>query len=510
MEFLDFSGGINWQDPAYKLRANQCVYLQNFRYTDSIIETMPGSIRYHGTSLGSDPVNAIMPYYNPDNADYFLLSAVGDSIYRRYEGTGEFSSLLGALTPNSIHSHAIRNGVMYIPSTVDRMRSYLGGLTLPLVGGGSTVPPQFRHIIYMKEVDRLFGVDEKGNIYWCDLSQPEIWDGANTDRIKLQDGEITEGVGILYGKLIIFCTYSIWIYYVSGNEENWKLEQAPTAVGCAAPNTLRKVGSEYWFLSDSGKTDRGVYAFGGSSAKLLTKDISPLMNLINKEKIRGCAAEYHKDLYTLSFPFGFATQNDRSIDLDVLNFKEDGTPAVYGPHTVAFNCSAVLNTRDKSGEFLMGDYSDGYIYREGGTTLKSTNGADGQLLEQRFLGAIHNDKKWDIMKLYNDLNVYFAPRNYFAAKLRFYLSYSSYEREKPFYPQANVSHIAGDYNIFEDRVLGSPELSQFQLRPGLDSRGVSLQVEIINDVGAQRMAIEGYSFRSEDLYTTRKAEIYAI
>ncbi len=82
---------------------------------------------------------------------------------------------------------------------------------------------------------------------------------------------------------------------------------------------------------------------------------------MNKNKLRNACAEVHDDLYTISFATGFSEVNNVSIDLDLLNNKADGTPAIYGPHTFAFYSSAVLNTRKNSGELLFGGYRRFYV-----------------------------------------------------------------------------------------------------------------------------------------------------
>jgi hypothetical protein len=510
MELLDLRGGINRLKPGYMIGKNQCIYMQNLRWKNGFVESIPGTIKYHGTTLGANPVTALLPYYDEDNQIYKLLCASGGDIFVRDEGANEFSSLKGALKSNQICNSVMRYSTLYIPHPEDGLFKYEGGNTIYKVGGGSTIPPAFKYIAWDKGTDRMFGVDDKGNIYWCDISDPENWDGASVDKIKFQDGETTEGVGILYGKLIIFCTYSIWIYYIQGNEENWRLEQSPTMVGVRAPATLRKGGKGFLFYSDSGKTKPGIYTFDGSRSELMTEDIIPLMQLISQSNKKDCAAEYHNDLYTFSFPYMNSIVNNMAIDLDFSNVKEDGTPAVYGPHDLGFRSSCVLSTRQVNGEFLIGDPSSGWVYREGGVTWKGANPTDGELIYQRFLSGIHNDGEWDTMKQYQNAYVYFRPTTYFQAKLRFYVSFGAYAREHEYYPQVTTESHFGDYDIFERRLLGSPELSRFDQDLGMDARGTSIQLEIINDVLAQRLAFQGYGYESSDRYKLKKCEEYTL
>lgn len=507
-------GGINLRLPAFHedfLKRQQCRRMQNLRYKDDYVHSVIGTRKFHGTSLGAAPVTAILPYYNDQTDQFTLLAACGTGLFKRNESTNEFTSIASALTPNSIFSSVIRHGVMYVASTNDGLKKYLGGNKLESVGTGATAPGSFRVIVYMKEIDRLFGISDNailGQIVWCDLSQPETWDGASAERIKLKDGERTEAGEYLYGKLIIFNTYSIWIYYVSGNEENWKLEEAPTSVGCVAPGTIKKDGQRILFLGESPRNALGIYSFNGSTCELLTDDISPLLKTANKNKLRNACAEIHDDLYTFSIALGGSDVNNYSFDLDLLNRKEDGAPAIYGPHTFAFRSSAVLNNRQNNKEFLTGDEITGFIYQENGNTFKSTDGNDGETIEQSFLSAIHNDDAMDIMKQYGAISVFFRPRAYYQAILRYYLSNGTFSEDTNFSPSVIADSFAGEFDIYQERQLGVPDLSEFKKYLEMMARGTAIQIELINRSKTNRLEFSGYGYTAEELYKTERAQSY--
>jgi len=510
--FLDFRSGINWRDPEYALRPTECRLMQNLRYDNSFIETILGTQRFHDDAL-DDPVSAIIPYYNDETDNSEILCAAGPNILKRDSQTNAFSTIKGGLIPGRIFSHATRFAVQYIAHETDGLFKYLGGNTIYNVGGGSTAPGAYKHIVYVREVDRLFGIRQSailGQISWCELSDPETWDGANVERFKLKEGEVVEAAGVLFGKLIIFCTYTIWIYYVSGNEENWHLEEAPTSIGLRAFNTLRKIGSEYWFLGESPNAGIGVYAFNGSTSRKLTDHINPLLERINPEKIDLCAAEYHDDLYTLSFPLDSYSTPNRSIDLDTINIREDGVPAVYGPHLFGFQASCVLNSRHHGKEFLLADPDDNYIYKQHGRTFKSTHDSLGSVINQRFLSGIYNDDLIDVMKRYTRLGIFFRPRGYYQAYIRYYLSYGPRENELSFFPESSRSTSSGDFDVFEQRVFGQPDLSEYWVPMKLNSRGSAIQIEIGSDVANSILGIQGFKYDKEDLYQTREAQLYAI
>lgn len=516
-------GGINWRQAPWHedlAKKKQCVLMQNLRWVDDYAETIPGTKKYHGKSLGTvsgasseSPVTAIMPYYNDQTDDYVLLAASGRSIYKKDESANEFSELVGALTPNSIFSSATRYGTMYIPSVADGLKKYSGGNQIEKVGGGATQPGSFRVIVYMKEIDRLFGISDDailGQISWCELGEPEVWDGASVERFKLKDGERVEGAEVLFGKLIIFCTYSVWIYYVQGNEENWRLEEAPTSVGCVAPNTIKKMGKQIWFMGESPEFQLGIYSFNGSDSTLLTDDMSPLFDRANKHRLRHACAGIRDSLYLVSFAIDSSVKNNICLDIDSSSVKEDGSPAIYGPHTFGFYSSVTLNNRQKSKEFLIGGEDDGFIYVESGTTFKSTNGVDGELIQPYFQSRTHNGDDWEIIKRYSEVNVMFRPRGYFDVKLRWILSSGVNPTTSIWKPSAQAVSYAGEFNIYEKPLLGTPYVYGFTEYPGPKCLGTSIQIEILSDSLNGRIAFDEYGFKDKAVRTARKVQRYAL
>ena len=509
----NFHGGINWHDPAWSKELktnNQCILMQNLTYHDQFVDSIKGTIKHHGTVLGTDPITAIMPYYNDQTDSFKLLVASGSGIYKRNDQTNEFELMASAFTKNGIFSSTIRYDIMYIASLFDGLKKYAGGNIIEDVGTGITKPGNFRQILYMKEIDRLFGIWDNailGQISWSNLSDPETWDGANVERFKLQDGERVEGGATLYGKLIIFNTSSIWIYFVQGNEENWRLEQAPTTVGCVAPNTIRKVGNEIWFLGQGTHNQLGVYAFNGSTCRLLSHDIEPMFRNVNPDVIKNACAEVHDDIYRVSFANGFSVTNNTSIDFDLIHIKSDGTPAIYGPHTIGFITSSVLNNRQNRGEWLMGT-EDGWVLKEGGTTVLSTNGADGQLLQQRFLSRIDNNDDYNTMKQVDQINVYFRPRGYFSTSVNYYMGYGSFQNTLTMNPTTNWVGFAGDFNVYFNHFSGTPEIYTFQEMCAMTARGTAFQIEIINSALGHSFSFDAIQTNFRSLYETNRVQSY--
>jgi len=94
--------------------------------------------------------------------------------------------------------------------------------------------------------------------------------------------------------------------------------------------------------------------------------------------------------------------------------------------------------------------------------------------------------------------------------VKYYLSHGSTARLNDFYPQFTFGSHYGDFDIFEKRVYGSPQLTQWTSDLGMEARGTSIQLEIINDVLDQRLLIQGIGYDKKDLYKIKKCETFSI
>lgn len=353
--------GVNLRLEPYDL-VDQWAYMQNVDMThDELYTQIPGSVKYHGSVLGTNAPTAIIPSYNNENNTAEVLTAVDDKILKRVEGQNEFETLKDELTPNSIMFFQGVENKTYIGSISDGLLEYDGISQVEIID-----EIKLKDIYLSKETNRAFGITVNNEIVWTDdlstiQGAPVQWNPLNLTKIHPTKGDVPVKLWVLEGRLVILMGNSIWIYYINGSPAAWRPEKAPTVVGCSSPKTVRQIGGELWFLGFSPDTGIGIYAFNGRTSRLLSYDVEPLMKRINPFKVSDSAAVLVDNTYKISFALDSDIENNTTLHLDTINYnRETNTPNIYGPHTYGFNCSAVLDTRKFRGGHLFGrKHSDG-------------------------------------------------------------------------------------------------------------------------------------------------------
>lgn len=356
--------GVNLRLPAYSLK-DQWAYMQNVDMgDDELFRQILGSVRFHGTILGTNaPTHATVNYNNEEEREDVLV-CVDDKILRKQYGPAEFSELIGGLTPNYIRASVSLENKTFFAHPKDGIFRYDGIAQVEKVND-----ILLSDIIISKETNRAFGIraDVLGSIVWTDnlstiAGEPIEWNALNVDKIYPTRGDVPEKLFFLNGRLIIVMTNSVWVYYVNGSPSNWRPEQAPTVVGFIAPSTMKQVGEELWGFGFSPETGLGVYAFNGRTSRLLSYDISLYLgSRVNLSRVKYACAELVQNIYKLSIPVDGSLENNVTFHIDTINVNpETNSPNIYGPHTYGFSCSALLNTRKFRGEHLIGrKHTDG-------------------------------------------------------------------------------------------------------------------------------------------------------
>jgi hypothetical protein len=93
---------------------------------EELFEQIPGSVKFHGASLGSKEPTAIMVCYNDDEQRGDILVSVDDKIYRKNEGANEFIQLIGGLDSSGIRFSINLNNKQYIPHSEKGLYEYDG------------------------------------------------------------------------------------------------------------------------------------------------------------------------------------------------------------------------------------------------------------------------------------------------------------------------------------------------------------------------------------------------
>ena len=191
--------GVNLRVDPFNCPDTQWALMQNYDYDDDdIFRMINGSTRYHGTSLGTNSANAIIPYYNNENGDNHVLSFVDQKIVRKNDGSNEFVDVLTGLGESR-----------FLFSVNVKNREYLAhpeGL-IEYDGVAATVlndGPKLSDIVYSRETNRCFGIsatDPNVIEFTDDLATtgglPILWNPLNLQFNPQTEGDKIERLAML-------------------------------------------------------------------------------------------------------------------------------------------------------------------------------------------------------------------------------------------------------------------------------------------------------------------------
>ena len=161
--------------------------------------------------------------------------------------------------------------------------------------------------------------------------------------------------------IAIYFPRAIFMMFTDPLAESYRIIQSPVtgsgrdqAMGCVAPRSLVRMGSEHLFFAP----DKRIYRFDGSTARWISRDIQPELDAINDLRVDQPVAVYHDGFYVMAYPSGNGA-NDRVLlydpTLDVW-FRDFGLS--INDLTVARRTGAV---GDDSGELYTAMSDESYV-----------------------------------------------------------------------------------------------------------------------------------------------------
>lgn len=225
-------------------------------------------------------------------------------------------------------------------------------------------PPKGKFIIIQKERIFIAGDENnKSNIYWSDIFNPDYFLDDSFERIRPDDGDEITFIKTLLGTLTIGKTNTIQKFYTDGNKDvDWYVSDPFTFVGCAAPYSVANSPIGIVYLSHS-----GIYVFNGQSSIFISDSVTPEILDISPTSYNDVAGEYWKNEYYLAYASieSGAIQNNRVL---VYDFIRDAYVIDYKNA----NCFEVFSSGDDEGLLCFGSSkNDGYVYfnETSGTSL---------------------------------------------------------------------------------------------------------------------------------------------
>lgn len=360
----DFSGGENLQTVPELLLPNQFLSGQNCIITaEGALQTRNGKTKVNTTSLGAGGIVSMHRFVTSAGNKYLVVQH-GTSLYAKlWDGNGQFTDF-GVAIKTGLDVAKLRSVVwkdlLFLTNGVNNVFTFNGTTCADLAG----LPPKSK--IIKEYADRLFLVDvATDEIRFCNLNDPTVWDVGNYLKIRTADGDKVTAMSPQPGPgLIVAKQNSVWRIHgtsLNGSSPFWGLDAPLTDVtGCMGPDAM---------------LDNGL---------LLGKDNIFNFNLSEVRPAEETHTSYFTDLILAqkqAAVFGTYTAQRLSVlavgDC-VLCIDHKHNDAITTWKGINANCFVTLNGKDDTGDLLIGDATNGIVYRYSGST------DDGVGIELRF------------------------------------------------------------------------------------------------------------------------------
>ena len=306
---LSFKGGQVSNKSARELAPDEAAELINCDLTllgNAV--TRRGSVQLGG-AVGLGGVNGLT-YYDTQANQYLVASTL--TVPYRFDGTNWV--VLGAGFPsNAGRAVSFAQGIdrLYLADGFNNIWSWDGTSPADLGSAAPTEPPAApKYIVW--HTNRLCAAGmsaERDAIYFSQFLDGAVWDKAAW-QIRVGAGEDARITGLLSWtnfNLVVFKNRSVWIVNTNPTVAVSDFEITPVhgRIGCPNGRTAAQVGSDVFFLSDSGvRSLRHTLATENQSevGEALSAPVQDIINRINWPNIEKAAAVYWNNRYILSIP----------------------------------------------------------------------------------------------------------------------------------------------------------------------------------------------------------------
>ena len=256
------------------------------------------------------------------------------------------------------------------------LRSYDGTTvsTVSTFDGVSSVIPRANSLISHGNALVLSAVDdpayERDAIYRSDLLDGDTWLITNSIRVGAGDGDpIVTSISWHGSYVAVLKEKSIWVVNMltspDSTASSWTLDiiSKNSSTGCIAPDTVRNVGNDVWFLSREGLTS--IVREQASEQRqmgviILNTPVNDIFDDINWDEADNACAEVFNNRYYLSLPTGTSATPNVTLVYNLLMRKWEGPftgtlrkPLFYG--ISAFKNSKVMVWQNNNYELVWQD-----------------------------------------------------------------------------------------------------------------------------------------------------------
>ncbi len=312
----DFSGGMASNRPASALDPSQYALGVNLDIKTKLAVTRRGTISL-GTPSGGviAPIQGLQWFSTPSQA--YLIAISNAALSKWDEST--WTQITGYAAASGLATQigtAQLVNKLYIADAATNLYSWDGATLTDLGTGAVNQPP--RGNLILSHTNRLWmaGVAAVPDALYASVFLAETWDTQNLS-IRIGDGDGDPIVGLAPWdsyQVIVFKRSSIYIVaadpaQTSGLSSalglvNATVTKVTDAIGCVSARSIAVVGSDVWFLSDTGvRSIRRVFAQAQREvSSALSEPIQDIVQRIASTASSAACAAFWDNKYLLGAP----------------------------------------------------------------------------------------------------------------------------------------------------------------------------------------------------------------
>ncbi|PJF33530.1 MAG: hypothetical protein CUN57_01920, partial [Phototrophicales bacterium] len=120
--------GVNLRQRANDINDRQAAFMQNIDMRhDEIFSQIHGSVKYHGSALGTVAPSAVIPHYDNTKKIADVLACCDGLILKKNFGSNEFETVLSGITPGAIRFGVGIDNKTFLASRKDGLFRFLDG-----------------------------------------------------------------------------------------------------------------------------------------------------------------------------------------------------------------------------------------------------------------------------------------------------------------------------------------------------------------------------------------------
>lgn len=371
----DFTGGENKLIVPELMKPNQVISALNCVMTpDGTFQTRRGRTKVNLTSLGSGPVLSIHRYPKEDGTNYLVVQH-GTSLYSAtWDGLNTISTF-GTAVKTGLSSNKLRGVVwrdkLILTNGVDNPFYFDGTTCVDLAGS----PPKSKYIAVYGSKLWFVDVDHPNWIRFSGLEDYDSWDALDIIYLRDGDGDFITGLAPMNGGMIITKNRSVWPLYGTSRYDFAVPGPISERVGCIAPDSLVQQGL---FMGQD-----NFYTFTLTGVQEIADTHRPTIEMLSQAEKEAVIC------------IGMPSENRviAKLGTGYLNFdgRYSGITTWSG---LEANCFSTANAQGDSGNLLVGDDTNGYVY-----ILTNLENDDGNLIPTEIVtpyddfGSLH-PKVW--------------------------------------------------------------------------------------------------------------------